>query len=223
MLKELIHLARHAPATLLLQRRLAHVDLYDELMARGEARGMAERRRALVSDLSGAILEIGCGTGLMFPHYPAGAHVVAVEIDPDFLERARMRAAESPAHIELISGDAQHLPFAAGSFEAVVSGLVFCSVPSPEAAFAEIRRVLRPGGELRMIEHVISSRRISGAMMHAVDPLWLRLNRQGCHLDRDTEAAARAAGFLDVRAEAFQVYSPGLPAFPMRMIYARAP
>ncbi len=223
MLKELIHLARHAPATLLLQRKLDHVDLYDELMKRAQTRGMFQRRRELVSDLRGEVLELGCGTGLMFAHYAPGVHVVGVELDPDFLERGRARAAEARARVQVVSADAQKLPFDAASFDAVVSSLVFCSVESPPAALAEVRRVLAPGGQLRMIEHVISPRPVAAKLMRAADPIWLRLNHQGCHLDRDTERAVREAGFTIDRVLAFQVFSPGLPAFPTRAIYARNP
>jgi SAM-dependent methyltransferase len=219
MLRELIHLARHAPATLLLQRRLDHVDLYEMLMQRGDDAGFRERRRELVSDLRGDVLEIGCGTGLMFEHYGPEAHVRAIEIDDTFRERARERA--KGRDVEVISADAQALPFPDESFDAVVSSLVFCSIVDAEHALREARRVLRPGGELRMIEHVVSERPVPRALMHAADPLWLHLNQQGCHMDRDTTATVRAVfGKVDVE-DRFQIYSAGLPAFPMVTLRAR--
>ncbi len=165
------------------------------------------------------MLEIGCGTGMMFEHYAAeGVRVRAIDNDDAFLERARTRLRPN---VELLKADARHLPFADESFDAVVACLVFCSIPEPEVAFAEAKRVLRRGGELRLIEHVASDRPLPRALMHAADPLWLWLNHQGCHMDRDTAATVRAA-FPSVEVtERFQVWSAGLPAFPMIALRAR--
>jgi len=212
MLRELIHLARHAPSVLALQQKLDQTDLYDTLMKRADDAGMYARRRSLVSDLSRDVLEIGCGTGMMFEHYGSGAHVRAVDMDDAFIERAKSRLRDG---IELVKADAQALPFPDESFDAAVACLVFCSIPDARAALAEARRVLRPDGELRLIEHVVSESPIARALMHAADPVWLRLNHQGCHMDRDTVATVREA-FPDVEVtERFQIYSAGLPAFPM--------
>ena len=219
MLRELIHLARHAPSVLALQRRLEQTDLYDTLMARGDDAGMYARRAALVSDLRGDVLEIGCGTGMMFEHYAAeGVRVRAVDNDDAFLERARTRVRPN---VELVKADARHLPFADESFDAVVACLVFCSIPGPEVAFAEAKRVLRPGGELRLIEHVASDRAVPRALMHAADPVWLWLNHQGCHMDRDTAATVRSVFPNAEVTDHFQIWSAGLPAFPMITLRAR--
>jgi len=220
MLRELIHLARHAPGVLALKRRLDQVELYETLMERGDAAGLRAKRRALVGDLRGDVLEIGCGTGMMFEHYGEGAGVRGVEIDERFLERARRRATRS---IEPVLGDAQALPFPDDSFDAVAACLVFCSIPDAERALGEAKRVLRPGGELRLLEHVVSDRAIPRALMHAADPVWLHLNEQGCHMNRDTFALVRAV-FPDAEiTERFQIFSAGLPAFPMIAIRAAKP
>jgi len=212
MLRELIHLARHAPRVLALKQKLSQAELYDVLIERADDAGFRERRARLVGDLRGDVLEIGCGTGRTFEHYDARARVRAIDFDEDFLVRARPRLREN---ITMERADAQSLPFADESFDAVVVCLVLCSIPNVPKAIAEAKRVLKKGGELRAIEHVISDRAIAGALMHAVDPLWLRLNEQGCHLDRDTITDVRAA-FDDVRVEeSFQIFSAGLPAFPM--------
>ena len=222
MLRELIHLARHAPSVLALQQKLDQTDLYDTLMKRADDAGMYARRRSLVSDLRGDVLEIGCGTGMMFEHYSpgpalradgcAGAHVRAVDMDDAFIERAKARLRDG---IELVKADAQALPFPDDSFDAAVACLVFCSIPDAGAALAEARRVLRPGGEQRLIEHVDSERPVARALMHAADPIWLRLNHQGCHMDRDTLRTAREFFPNAEVTERFQLYSAGLPAFPM--------
>jgi SAM-dependent methyltransferase len=214
MLRELIHLARHVPGTLALKRRLEQVDLYETVMESANAAGFLERRRALVGDLTGDVLEVGCGTGLMFTHYGSAARVRAIDVDDAFLDRARTRATP---HIEVSVADAQHLPFDDASFDAVVSCLVFCSIPDAKRALAEARRVLKPGGKLRMVEHVISEHAIAAGLMHLVDPLWLWLNEQGCHMDCDTVSLVRDA-FGDIHTERFQIYSDGLPAFPMCII-----
>jgi SAM-dependent methyltransferase len=217
MLRELVHLARHAPSVLLLKRKLDHVELYETVMKRADDAGLVDRRRALADGLVGDVLEVGCGTGFMFEHYPPAARVRAIDIDDVFLEHARARVTPN---VEVMLADAQALPFPDASFDAVVSALVFCSIPDAGRALAEARRVLRTGGEMRMIEHVVSARPIARTLMRAVDPLWLWMNEQGCHMDRDTVAQVRTT-FGDAVVEHFQIFSNGLPAFPMCSIRAK--
>jgi ubiquinone/menaquinone biosynthesis C-methylase UbiE len=218
MLRELIHLARHAPETLSLKRTLDQAELYDTVITRADDAGFRARRTGLVSDLRGDVLEIGCGTGFMFDHYGSAARVVAIDTEEAFLDRARARIGERS--IDAMHADAQKLPFPDASFDAVVACLVFCSIPDARAAFAEAKRVLRPGAELRMIEHVRSDHAISAALMNLADPIWLRLNEQGCHMNRDTLSIARSIfDHVDV-TERFQIFSAGLPAFPMLTLRA---
>jgi len=217
MLRELIHLARHAPKTLALKRRLSHVELYDAVMRDADDAGFRERRAWLASDLRGAILEIGCGTGFMFEHFFTEARVTAIDIDDDFLAVARERARPN---ISIARGDAQALPFPDASFDAVVACLVFCSIPDAARALAEAKRVLRPGGELRLVEHVASEHKVARTLMHAADPIWLRLNEQGCHMDRDTVAMVRSTFDRTDLVDQFQIYGRLLPAFPMVSIRA---
>jgi ubiquinone/menaquinone biosynthesis C-methylase UbiE len=121
--------------------------LYDPFLAVGERRGMAARRRALLADVRGRVLEVGAGTGLNLPHYPREADLTLTEPDPAMLRRLRRRA---PA----VAAPAEALPFDDASFDVVVSTLVLCTVADPAAAVREMRRVLRPGGRLVFIEHV---------------------------------------------------------------------
>jgi ubiquinone/menaquinone biosynthesis C-methylase UbiE len=93
-----------------------------------------------------------------------------------------------------VCGSAEALPFRAGVFDTVVSGLVLCSVPDPARGLAEIRRVLRPGGTLRALEHVRSTRRWKARFQDFIQPAWTRV-AGGCHPNRDTERAVAAAGF----------------------------
>ena len=221
MLRETFHFLRHAPSSLWHKARLSQTELYDLLMERADAHGLAERRRDLAAGAQGRVLEVGCGTGLLFPHYAEAARVNAIEPDAGFLDKARERARNCGAEVVVERGDVQDLRFDAGTFDTVVIGLVLCSVPSPERALAECARVLAPGGTLRLLEHVVSEKPVAGALMRAIDPVWLALNGQGCRLARDTVRFVREAGFTLDEDEAFQLWSPGLPAFPMRAIVAR--
>ena len=115
---------------------------------------------------------------------------------------------------------AEGLPFEDGSFDAVVSATVLCSVQSVEQTLSEVKRVLKPGGQFRLIEHVKSDRAVAGALMVAFNPLWQALNRQGCNMNRATEASLRSAGFTLLEVEPFQVFAPAFPPFPIRWIKA---
>lgn len=220
MIKEVAHLLVHAPRDLALMWHTPQAEVYDVVLARANAAGLDERRAELVEDLDGEVLEIGCGTGMMFPHYRASATVTALEPKESFLERARPRAERAAATITAGIGDGMSLPFEAGRFDAVVFGLVLCSVPDVERVLAEAQRVLKPGGRLRLLEHVRSERRVAGALMDLFDPIWLRLNRQGCHMNRDPVPLLARAGFRVEAVSPFQIFSPGMPAFPIEQIWA---
>lgn len=220
MFAELAHVLRHAPATLLLKRRLPQEELYATLIARADAAGLAEKRRALVEGVRGHVLEIGCGTGAMFAHYRDGVtKVTAIEPDPAFAALAR----KTPSHVpvDVLEAGGEEIPVPDASVDTTVIALVLCSVPSVEAVCGEIARVTKPGGEIRLLEHVRSERRVAGALMHAANPLWLAINGQGCRMNRDPMPALEGAGISVDRVEQFQIWSPGIPAFPMRLIYAR--
>src|SRR5690349_3684426 len=184
MLREALHFVRHVPAALRLKARLSQAELYHELMRRAEQAGMSDRRADLVADLRGEVLEIGSGTGLMFAHYAPDTHVTAIEPDDSFRDISLAPARAAVAEIDVMTADATRLPFEAGRFDAVVDALVLCSVASMETVLAEVHRVLRPGGTLRMIEHVRSEGRVAGPLMSAINPLWLKLNAQGCNMNR---------------------------------------
>lgn len=156
-------------------------------------------RAELAAEAHGAVVEVGCGVGSMFRHYPADAEVLAVEPEPGLrveagaAAEAAMRAMPG-LRIRVVPGDAEHLPVDDAAADVVLASLVLCSVPDQPAALAEIRRVLRPGGSLLAYEHVRSSRGWAARLQSGVTPLW-RLGAGGCRLDRDTEAAIERAGF----------------------------
>ncbi len=220
VLREIGHFLYHLPPTLALMSRTTQADLYHRLMERAETRGLADQRAALVQDLEGHVLELGCGTGMMFPHYRAGVRVTAVEPDESFLQIAGLVAEETDAEIELRVTAGESLPFDDATFDAVVVAMVLCSVDNVVSVVRELYRVLKPDGQLRLIEHTRSERRLPGAMMSAANPVWRRLNGQGCNMHRDPLPALRSAGFDVTTVDAFQIFSPGLPAFPFKSIHA---
>ena len=164
--------------------------LYDLGLSLLERGAIGRWRRWLVAGTRGRTLEIGAGTGRDLPLYPSPQRVVAIDPHPQNLAAARKRAPGVP----LVRARAEALPFRDGTFETAVSSLVFCSVTDPVAGFAEIRRVLRPGGRLRMMEHVRSHGRFLGRLMDLGQPTWTWMTG-GCRPNRDTERAVREAGF----------------------------
>jgi ubiquinone/menaquinone biosynthesis C-methylase UbiE len=171
--------------------------LYARLSPRADAKGVAEHRAETLAGLSGRVIELGAGNGLNFPHYPRTVtEVVAVEPEDYLRKHATSAAAGAPVPVTVVDAIAGALPFADESFDAAVASLVLCSVPDQVTALAELRRVLRPGGELRFYEHVRpTSPRTARRWQRADDSgIYPRLSG-GCHAARDTEAAIRDAGF----------------------------
>ena len=156
--------------------------------------GLSRRRQRLARDASGRVLEIGAGTGLEFRHYPAAVCIVAIEPDVAMIERAKTRAAAASAAVTLVVADAAALPFRDGTFDAAISALSFCTIPQPERAASEIRRVLSDSGTARLLEHVRATHQPLAAIRSALTPLWRRV-AGGCHLDRRTADMIRRAGF----------------------------
>lgn len=153
-------------------------------------------RRRVLAGLAGEVVEVGAGNGMNFRHYPAAVtRLVAVEPEPHLRALARTPAAAAGVSVEVVDGVAERLPLPDGSADAVVTTLVLCSVPDPAAALGEIRRVLRPGGELRFLEHVRADGAGLRRVQRALDATVWPLITGGCRLQRDTAAAIRAAGF----------------------------
>ncbi len=164
--------------------------LYDAMLSFYEWRGLGRWRKALVEGAQGRTLDIGCGTGRNLPLYRPGVRVIGLDPDRDALKRARARSPSVP----LVRGSAEQLPFRTGSFDTVVSGLVFCTVRDPVRGFAEAKRVLQPDGRLRMLEHVRAEGQLAARFQDAIQPIWSWITG-GCHPNRNTERAVEEAGF----------------------------
>jgi ubiquinone/menaquinone biosynthesis C-methylase UbiE len=167
-----------------------------------QSRGQSERRffeplrRELLARAHGVVLEVGVGTGLNFALYEPEkvARVEAVEPDSAMLNYARDRLPLARVPLTLTQAPAEALPFADGTFDCAVATLVFCSVGNPARGFQEIRRVLKPGGTLLLLEHVRAKARFTACLQDLLVPLTTRM-AGNCHWNRDTGQAVSAAGF----------------------------
>jgi ubiquinone/menaquinone biosynthesis C-methylase UbiE len=171
---------------------------YDGVMRPLERRGLSRLRAATLRALprGARILEVGAGTGANFPFYPREARGVASEVSREMLKVARGK--ERPAGVHLLQSSAERLPFADASFDAAFATLVFCSVASPAEAFAELRRVVREGGTVALLEHV-RPRAPLGYLFDALNLFTVPLCDD--HFNRRTADEAVRAGLTLLRAE----------------------
>ncbi len=192
---------------------------YDPLSARWERRHGAELRRRLLADVRGRVLEIGVGTGLSLPHYPPVDELVAADPSEPMLRRARRRAAEAGRDVRFVEAPAEQLPFEDDSFDTVVSIVVLCTVSDQPRALQEIRRVLRPNGQLLFSEHVRSEDPKRARWQDRLVPVW-GVVANGCHPNRRTLDAIGDAGFDVSDVERGEL--PGVPALVRPYVSGRA-
>ncbi|MFJ5265360.1 class I SAM-dependent methyltransferase [Streptomyces sp. NPDC088387] len=158
--------------------------------------GLGAVRGRLLAGLSGRILEVGAGNGLNFAHYPTTvSEVVAIEPERVLRQLAVESAMRAGVPVDVVPGAAEALPVKSEAFDAVVLSLVLCSVRDVRRALGEIRRVLRPGGQVRFFEHGAGGGRAMRTTQRALDGTVWPLLTGGCHLSRDPVAALRGAGF----------------------------
>ena len=189
------------------------------LISRGESAAMRATRARLVSDLTGDVLEVGVGNGLNLAHYDERVRVTGIDYNRHMLSKAAARAQAARAAVALQVADVQALPFPDDRFDHVVAGLVFCSVADPERGLRELLRVTKPGGSVRLLEHVRAAPGRTRRAQSVLSPVWSRLG-DGCRLDRDTVATARRAGVVVDEAASVG----GLPRLlPARLIVGRVP
>jgi len=170
--------------------------LYDSLLWLPERMGLARIRGRLLANASGKVLEIGVGTGHNLPYYrtPQVTEVFAVDPSPVMLDRARKRARNLKIPVNLLQGSAEALPFQDEEFDTVVATLVFCSIPHPEKALQEVKRVLKSQGKLILLEHVKSRNTYIASAQSTIRPMWCKCFG-GCRPDQDTLSLLEEVGF----------------------------
>ncbi|MEU0668374.1 class I SAM-dependent methyltransferase [Streptomyces lavendulocolor] len=186
--------------------------------------GVAAYRRELLAGLSGRVIEVGAGNGLNFAHYPrAVSEVVAIEPERRLRQLAATAGMRAEVPVDVVPGVAEALPVKSEAFDAAVASLVLCTVRDLPRALAELRRVLRPGGELRFFEHGLAEGRAMATAQRALDRTVWPLLFGGCHTARDPLAAITAAGFEVVTRRRIRIpeTGPGAPTSPCVLGVAR--
>jgi SAM-dependent methyltransferase len=199
---------------------------YDRLLARTEQSGLGEMRRELLAEASGRTLELGAGTGHNLPFYTDRvSELVLSEPDPHMARRLREQLESdppAPPRVEVIEAPAEDLPFDDGSFDTVVSTLVFCTVEDPRRALLEARRLLVEGGALLFLEHVRSANRRLAWWQDRLERPW-GFFAGGCHPNRPTEQTLADAGLWIERLDRDRLPAAPRIAKPMIRGLARRP
>ena len=157
--------------------------------------GLRHARARVVGGARGDTLEIGIGTGSNLTIYRTDAVVHGIDVSAPALSIAARRVGRTTRRVTLTEGDAAALPFADASFDTVVATFVLCSVADVDRSLREARRVLRPGGTIRLLEHARARHRAIGALQERSAPAWARVSG-GCRLDHDVLRAVRDAGLV---------------------------
>jgi len=162
-------------------------------------------RRRLLGRAVGRVVEIGVGSGINLPFYPAGvAEIVGIDPHPKLLGMAARNAAAAP--VRVVGGSAESIPLEDESVDTVVTTWTLCSIPNVEKALGEMRRVLKPGGRLLFVEHGLAPDERVRRWQVRMTPLWKRVSG-GCHLDRPIAGLVAGAGFEVTQMET--AYMPG--------------
>jgi ubiquinone/menaquinone biosynthesis C-methylase UbiE len=193
--------------------------LYDPFVWAAELAGMRRKRRALLAQATGRVLEVGAGTGLNLAHYLDEIdELVLAEPEPAMRERLTHRIRRVGSQATVVDAPAEALPFADGSFDTVVCTLVLCTVSAPDKALGEIRRVLRPDGRLLFIEHVRADTPTLAYLQDRLLEPWRRF-ACGCRCNRATVELMRACGF---RVDARQSHWHAMPPIVQPLVSGRA-
>lgn len=172
---------------------------YDRSMGLLERYWFSGGREWLAARVSGKVLEVAIGTGRNLDYYPANVSITGVELSPGMLAIARQRAAGLGRSVDLYEGNAEKLSFDDETFDTVVCALSLCSIPDPAAAIAEMRRVLKPGGQLLLLDHIGSSWRSIHVLQWLVEQITIRT--AGEYWTRRPLLLVEAAGFEIVETE----------------------
>ncbi len=166
---------------------------------------MGEWRRSVVGGAHGRVLGVGVGMGFDLPLLGEEVRVAGIDPDRDFLRRARKRGAASRAKVWLVAADGQALPFRDRAFDSAIATLVFCTIPDPERGLREVRRLVKPGGAVRMLEHVRFRNPVLGKLQDWITPV-TKILADGCHQNRPTVETVRRSG---LRIEAVRTHLRG--------------
>jgi ubiquinone/menaquinone biosynthesis C-methylase UbiE len=172
---------------------------YDLMEVLPERRFRPWRRKLWALVHGPRVLEVGVGTGKNLPFWPRAVSMTAIDLTPGMLEHARRRAAEQNVNADLSLGDVQALDFPDASFDTAVATFVFCSVPDPVLGLRELKRVVKPGGLIVLLEHMRSPNPVVGKLMDTVNPLVVRM--MGANINRPTLANVQKAGLILERVE----------------------
>ncbi|KUO52657.1 MAG: methyltransferase type 11 [Desulfitibacter sp. BRH_c19] len=172
---------------------------YDKMMGPMDRMMMGKWREILCKNAKGLVLEAGVGTGANFPYYPQGIKVIGVDFSQRMLEIAESKVSQTNIPVELMLADIQELPFADNTFDTIIAACVFCSVPYPIKGFKELGRVLKPEGEIYLLEHVRSKKSVVGTVMDFLNPLTVKYH--GVNINRITEANMLEAGLSIVEVK----------------------
>jgi len=172
---------------------------------------LRQHKRRHFGELPDEVVEIGAGVGANLPYLAAGATLVAIEPNPHMHRRLRAAAERRGVHLDLHDRVAERTDLPDHCVDSVISSLVLCSVTSPAAVLAEIRRILRPGGTYRFVEHVAAPTGTpTRALQRALRRPWA-WTFEGCSCERDLGSLIRAAGFASVDIEPYRLHTPFVP------------
>jgi len=174
---------------------------------------MTRLRQRYVPMAKGNVLEIGIGSGLNLPHYGDGvARVTGVDPSAELGERARERAERTAVEVDVIGLSGENLPSEDNSFDTVVCTWTLCTIPSPMQAITEMRRVLKPSGQLLFVEHGLSNEASVAKWQRRIEPLWKTI-AGGCHLTRRADRLLEEGGFSVDQLECGYELGPKIAGF----------
>lgn len=175
---------------------------YDFLMGPLEKRKFLRIRKGLLSKATGSVLELGAGTGVNFPLYEGVKKVTAIEPSQHMIKCSLSKKKQSVVPIDIVQADAEVLPFGANTFDTVVATLVFCTIPNPEKAILELKRVCKHDGKILLFEHVKMENHFLSVLQDLLTPAWKKIC-DGCCLNRDTLKLLKAHGLTILTVEKY--------------------